>query len=65
MKQGYSRRHRLGITIPPSGTSGGVPFDRAAYRARNLMEWLITWPPATRSGAENHRAMWVIVALVL
>lgn len=69
----YARRRGINVTIPRKRNERRRgPFDRAAYRARNLVERLIGRCKqfrrlATRyeKRAENYRAMWVIAALLL
>jgi transposase len=69
----YARRHRINVTIPRKRNERRRgPFDRAAYRARNRVERLISRCKqfrrlATRyeKRAENYRAMWVIAAILL
>lgn len=69
----YARRRGINVTIPRKRNERRRgPFDRAAYRARNLVERLIGRCKqfrrlATRYAkrAENYRAMWVIAALLL
>jgi transposase len=69
----YARRRGINVTIPRKRNERRRgPFDRAAYRARNLVERLIGRCKqfrrlATRyeKRAENYRAMWVIAAILL
>ncbi len=69
----YLRRRGIRITIPRKANERRRgPFDRAAYRARNLVERLIGRCKqfrrlATRyeKRAENYRAMWIIAGLLL
>jgi len=69
----YARRHGIGVTIPRKRNERRPgPFDRAAYRARNLVERLINRCKQFRRLAtryekrgENYRAMWLIAAIVL
>ena len=69
----YARRRGINVTIPRKRNERRRgPFDRAAYRARNLVERRIgrctqfrRLAPRSEKRAENYRAMWVIAALVL
>ena len=69
----YARQRGMRVTIPRKRSERRRgPFDRAAYRARNLVERLINRLKqfrrlATRyeKRAENYRAMWVIAAILL
>jgi transposase len=69
----YARRHGINVTIPRKRNERRRgPFDRQGYRARSLVERLINRCKqfrrlATRDEkrAENHRAMWVIAAILL
>lgn len=69
----YARRRGMRLTIPRKRNERRRgPFDRAAYRARNLVERLINRCKqfrrlATRyeKRAENYRAVWVIAAILL
>ncbi len=69
----YLRRRGIRMTIPRKTNEHRTgPFDRARYRARNLVERLINRCKqfrrlATRyeKRAENYRAMWTLAALLL
>ena len=42
----WLRRHRIGVVIPRRRDQRGygqVPFDRAAYRGRNVVERCVGW----------------------
>jgi len=68
----YARAHRIAATIPRKRNERRRgPFDRAAYRGRNLVERLIGRCKqfrrlATRheQRAEHFRAMWVVAAIL-
>ena len=68
-----ARRHGIRVTIPRKRNERRRgPFDRLAYRARNLVERLINRCKqfrrlATRyeKRAENYRAMWIVAAILL
>ena len=69
----YARRHGIGVTIPRKRNERRRgPFDRAAYRGRNVVERLIGRCKQFRrlatcyeKRAEHFRAMWVIAAIIL
>jgi transposase len=69
----HARRRGIRVTIPRRRDERRRgPFDRAAYRARNLVERLVNRCKqfrrlATRyeKRAENYRAMWIVAAILL
>jgi transposase len=69
----FARRRGIRVTIPrKSNERRHGPFDRVAYRLRNVVERLIGRCKqfrrlATRyeKRAENYRAMWVVASILL
>lgn len=71
--RGYARRKSMRVTIPRrSNERRRGPFDKAVYRARNLVERIIGRLKQYRRLATryekrgaNYRAMWIIAATLL